>query len=837
MATTNFIKNNNFTFKFLNSRPIDDQSVESNNHYRIFRDQVTSAYTSIFLNDNTMRALFLDYTYSIIYFSIQCKINKELLSNNFKPLDGTEGIYLMFKGGNVMNHYYSAYFNQLNQHGNNLFVKCASDSNINNFNDNTTFGNFLNGIRRNFMISDVDYSVYIKTEHNHRFIILREIVTRILSHALETITNFFNTYINNVILNRQQHVNNNTPNTTDRFNGIFGFDPDDTCNSHSFNYQLREILNNQDFINEIKNPNLNIQACTFDTKTILIKIIHVIELIQNDFNLQGGNIQRNSKIFKNAYIIQNLYTIKYLNTLSGDKILTVNIDKNGNVQNVGNIFNVDNLIQTYQNYVDLLILKKQDDIIDFDFYTNQKIDNFKDQIVINIDQLCRDELIRLNRQPNPNLAQGIIPITITKYDVKYDLNDEKTIIEYRLEENNVNIRNNYDLSPNHEDTIIYCSPKFNEQQKIHSIQKNNNYHYITYNNIIYVEKRTHVVDFDLMRVKLNIVGKNMYTRNGVNYDMLLPTEFIDVSIPSFMALKHDHIFESFENNPQKIPYVSFNIYQPNTQILIKNVMINAYDINILVDDLSFVLFDQNVQYIPWLDNKYNKRIERLLFLKGLSFIDRIHTEPQCINLYKDFINLADKIFNNVQNQVWYNPLSLKLNTAIDNTIKLFTKFIEVKDNEQNLRFILSLVVNKREINMMNFIVVKPEYTEYKNFILCLLLWTLFYDIPSDTLLAIINKMRLDRGYVQINNNTHVAHKQYCIEKFKELLRTCINTGTKTLCMINLITNNTLGIRYGGKLLTSGNIPYDETKYFNKYRKYKLKYINEFNLKYINESKF
>ena len=92
------------------------------------------------------------------------------------PLSSKEAVYLVFKGGNVMNYYFTKVINPINI-------------------DDT-----------NYKFSDVDYSIYIKTTDLVRFNIIKKAIYTLLIEALTKISNKFNDLYTKKILSANIYV-------------------------------------------------------------------------------------------------------------------------------------------------------------------------------------------------------------------------------------------------------------------------------------------------------------------------------------------------------------------------------------------------------------------------------------------------------------------------------------------------------------------------------------------------------------------------------------------------------------------------------------------------------
>jgi hypothetical protein len=179
---------NNFSKKILddnflvrNPMPglIDENSDTTIHPYRKYNDECTTAFVNNIVKDKDKRYLFLDYTFNQIYSDLKTKVNMMLIESQNLPLCGNEQIYLVFKGGNIMNHYFDEYI--MKSLGTNKNNKTAKE------------------LSTYFKISDVDYSIYIKNTNESRFNLIHGFVVRCLAESFEKITSFFDTYYREII--------------------------------------------------------------------------------------------------------------------------------------------------------------------------------------------------------------------------------------------------------------------------------------------------------------------------------------------------------------------------------------------------------------------------------------------------------------------------------------------------------------------------------------------------------------------------------------------------------------------------------------------------------------
>ena len=210
--------------------------------------------------------------------------------------------------------------------------------------------------------------------------------------------------------------------------------------------------------------------------------------------------------------------------------------------------------------------------------------------------------------------------------------DSKEEINYEIVKLKLNVANQftiYDINIESADNITFDTD--NTAQNLYINKKNNNYHYISYNSSINVSQynNTSIINFDLVRSKFNLTLKNVFIKNFLPPDPIphnpniwqsstikIPSEFIDISIANI----DDYGYNVFINNAAGYIH-NYNFNFGNNIFSIK-----SFSVSYFIHDLITILYSQNM--CPWINNKYEKRIFRLLFLYTL----RGNTLPHLITL-------------------------------------------------------------------------------------------------------------------------------------------------------------------------------------------------------------
>ena len=599
MTSENFYNNPNGLFSYINNTYKNEMSNYETKKIRSVRDITTSVFTDTFLNDINKRIQFLNYTYHIINIKLQTNIDEELINNNLIPLTDDEDVYLVFKGGNVMNHFFYKLFN------------IESDQ-----------------IKKEyFKISDVDYSIYIKTIYNNRFILLKSFVKKILMRTLEEISLFFNNYYRNIMndikpTNEILYQSENTIDETIKKNIIGNID---SSIIYGYYNECKRILK---FINSNYKPdnpiNLNVLYDLISTK-INLNDEYLLLFKKPDNNYDTTLILKLMVFFKINKILNYFFNDKkhnLNNTLAiendDDDDDDINIDSNKELE--------------YKS----IILKNLKEYLDKN--TEYKLDFESDRFK----KVTEDNINKLNiifEQYNKQLINNLYNSNFYEKDLfemfKINLGNKikehinKNLVLYEsISNTNGNNLITYNFRPINKDVVINFSKESNmyiynkdDPTKQYEIKESNvkSEHYISYNSIINIlpsSNQNKVMNFDLARIKFGIRGKiihdkkidilntdiNIYEKKNKK-KLRIPSEFIDVSISNLTDSLRLHYLDEYMN---KEPYIFKN----------KDIAIYAFSIDDLSDDLETVLTNQN-SIFPWIDNKYSKRLERLLVFKHL----------------------------------------------------------------------------------------------------------------------------------------------------------------------------------------------------------------------------
>lgn len=330
------LENIDVTFSFTQNIMTDENSPLKKNNARIFPDISTDAYTKNILIDEDNRYLFLDYTFHCINSNLQIYINDYLYSNDKTSLFDGEYIYFVFKGGNVMNYFVQVFldnfaetFNNVNLSEPNKIYKPRYLSG-----DTATYSEFFSKLKDNFKISDVDYSIYINTESNTRFVTIYSGIIKILAKVMDDISNGFDDIFDDKI--DVSIRDNEIINTTDSVND----------NDAEFDYHfdlIKKLL--LDKHNDSEIDPLSLTKC-FDYYDTLINNIPIVS----------------TKIFVLIKYVQYLQSLIYFS----DELKLNEIRDN---------------IQNLQSIVEIINKNKFINIANSDFYNKIKVNKMLETIV------------------------------------------------------------------------------------------------------------------------------------------------------------------------------------------------------------------------------------------------------------------------------------------------------------------------------------------------------------------------------------------------------------------------------------------------------------------------
>ena len=663
-----------------NNKPIDstiknEQSLDMVHKFRALRDVATDQVINTFFghdfhnvnpnpnqnyNNAIRRNLFIMYVYDYFDLNIISEFQHYLITNNCEIINNeSDYIHFLFKGGNM---YFNIILDLINRH------------NILNYPGNPVNpvmrGTLLDNFRDYFSVSDFDYMINLYCKNYEKFLKIKEHLIVFIIKKLQEITIFFNSYLVDILSTPPQppHIEHTLVNNTYKFTvtdmaGIVAEPRINNVNSplNTNNTPLTGLQDNTlTYIDVIENymyrlnsntlflPFLN--ACVTNTNPIynfntgivpvdppqdfleyyarllsdfeITKI--VVELREIIFNIKQINrllnrsnfinlIPINNKIY-NAKIINIYLLLNHINSIYPIEIFRITRFNFNNFKlNQNNYFiNLQNIFRDINFYSDPLIRTLVNNMINA---FNNKIASYRDvdgerqfdRINIFVKESKHKFLFK--RYPDYTNETNFEIIKL-KRGTQADPANENPANRFTIRDIDISSRNDLVFQKDNYETNFYLN------------EKNNNFHYITYNSSINVclNKYSSIINFDLIRSKLNFTLNNIFIKkylpdideNWETSKINVPSEFIDISIPCF----DDTFYTTFILNPRH--YLHTYNYNLDLQNIIgtNNFDIKSLNVSYFIHDLISILFTQNVFY-PWIDLKYRKRLYRLLFLYSI----------------------------------------------------------------------------------------------------------------------------------------------------------------------------------------------------------------------------
>ena len=739
------------------------------------------------------------------------QIHNKLNSFNLY-LSEEEYINIIFKGGNIMSFFFVDIIkecilkNDIKNKKLNILYDYLVSKNINidpNYKDlffknsEKTIGDFLTEQEQKFKISDVDFTIYININNALKYSLVNEVYGKILMNSLVNIKNFFNTYYENIIGDDQLEIemllNNNN------LDFISNDDPTNINISRFVEY-IR-IIKKQNIIDTIQiPPNININ------NQILIDYINELEYI---LNILYNGTSNNLKYKDTEYIYYNDICNLRLITCIFEYIELIIIYFNRITYFATNneLSNLTNIIKIgLQEMINIHLNSKKKKILLTQFYSIDSINLFLKNIAKSYN----------------NTNDAAANLYVDKYAVKLNdyYNEEHEIHKLDRKDNNQdlifhpivkntpsNINNEINIS-SRADTILSCVNNMN-LYLINNVKNNeNNIHYITYNNAIFIQNSLITKSFDLYRIKFNIIGLNIFNINGNKQEKYkIPSEFIDVSISRFQDISRIN----FYNEVQQEGIFIYKIIHNESKYFW-----DSYSLLQLYNDLYDVLFLQTL-IISWLDVKYDKRITRVLILYCILKLSEVHKSNEWL------INICDIL------KLMLSIKTFILNRDINNyPFEEISKFIvdtQFVDNPTNIidickYLIKNVIVDLKKSAYLNLLHINTKYSDFNILIKFVIFYSYIMYLPNffDIINTIrensaINKYELNQTKFYKNQNLNIL--DYNNEKFSELIDLIISNLSVIIFICNeLITNfnfNDLNI-INNNLPQGLNICYNSTNY-------------------------
>lgn len=537
---------------------------------RDLKDESTSFFVSTFLSTDNLLQKFVMYMYQTLYFNLLANVNNKLTAVYHKdgielsalPLQTDEKLILYFKGGTTMKFIYDEFLTTLPQ---------ATRDTINA------------DLGKQFKASDTDMGLDIDCSSNKRYIIIKNALSTIIGETCDLIGRNFDFMLNdNTLTEATTEANWRAKCEGDP---TFVANNSGAANKLPAGVQLLDIFSDPDqslaeFQNKIRAVKDNLNVMNHTDENILLK------LFNRNFNITDGSdnlIQCPNNPIICGMLIE---LIDYHVIMSGRP-------SSAKLTNIKTLLNTGAQQQLFELY---LVLYKM--------YTAEKKNAFLNALHAQYNSDAFKIMAVDPRNPK-NIMKRI-------YYEKFSSGDKLIRrLQVDIPRANIDFASRPDFTVQANDDPYFTS-------RITNFSNTNKKHYTSVNTSILDEANGIKVDFSLFRVKLNIVLdsitsfetidnlSNSYDRivgdgaGSVN-QILIPSEILDVSISG----KHDTGHHVIINENAQLDEKPFIINGINYKLFI-------YSLKNHVNDLNFILFKQ-CGYTPWIDAKYNKRVDRLLF--------------------------------------------------------------------------------------------------------------------------------------------------------------------------------------------------------------------------------
>lgn len=581
---------------------IDQENLALKYPKRTIVDISTDTFIKTFFADNKNYYLFLNYV-NLLDFYLGYLTNLELVDKSDIPYCQDENIELYFKGGNVMNYH---------------FNKMVSDPKIKEL-----FKDF-------FKKSDFDFSVSIHTEYDNRYRKLKEIAYPKIINFLKKTTTKFNDYLEIIESGGKIDASDNFKKSTFRDKNL-------NTKYDTILEKVKEVISHPRFahLNEIAHSYFKINNDKFLPKITSVAIIdNYIKVIfdNNKQILYRPKLDYNQWKWDN-YVIDNFNTIiNDLNSIIYEEFNTLYwffhkkskyhacllypyykylIQYNGSHE-----WEYDDLLESLFNYNFYLLTSNN-------FYSKDKLRQLVEEIYQTLNTLT-DTYYEINSDNPPDSNELMNPKAFSQYKIvrtspngtvkfasRADFimyNDTESIKETILED--------YNIIKNREDEFA-----------------DNNIHYVSANFLIAnILESGKTQDFDLFRIKCNLVAENIVSKNGkLKSSFNIPSEFIDVSVISIYSSEYNYSKMKFI-----MPIEIDDMYVPP-------IYVKTHSYDYFINDLIRILFVD--AFMPWDQPKYQKRVKRMILLLYLYDIQH-HT-----NMLSVLRKISKEIKYNLKNQI------------------------------------------------------------------------------------------------------------------------------------------------------------------------------------------
>ncbi len=697
------------------------------NPKRILADESTSAFTDIMFKNQSTLINFIDLVYHTLNSSIMVNINDKLISL-FQPIIdlNNEKVIVIVKGGNLLNIYYNFFQN--------IVERIAANTGVDDINQAYKTYKPLY-----FKVSDCDFNLYIITKCPLRYNLLYSIVLPLCVKAMESLQSFFETQFTNSINNIRSQK---------RF-----------------------------YPNKINSPIFN------PNQWNIIKITRIDKFITNDLEINDTILinQVNIKLLydaihynstKNIYLLY--HAVNYLVILN--KYAVENKYRNLLfklfIKNPVNPFDIAyikrkilNLINEKKDLIRKALDIKRNAL--YNFYTKNKLDELLRKIVESMNAKFKDSDKKYVEYKN-----------YMKLNKTCDYG-ESIMTQMSFEDNNNDIQSDQVTYQPIKSKIIISNLRLSNTDILSLNSPVDNHNYITLSHIKSSFNNTLFnIAFSLLRIKLNIQYSNnvkhdsailnkkkfKIDENGnIGHEILnnvlaqppdniiainIPSELIDLGIAHFSDYGYKKLLSHMSDMDDFVSCISFSRN--------RNDYIIGYSLNYIVADIYQMLWHQTG--MPWTDLKYQKRLDRFMFIFMFNIIKTYKTKVNSIRILETAKLIYDDIFvlNEIYIQLLSNNTQNNIDLCRDKCIELINKYFK------NPELVLNINVFKDLINfdITNILQAKDEYFngDYKHF--KYLIYTIIHYIYNLFVIITFTSEDIYNFYYQISNRSNFKKTEH-----------------------------------------------------------------------------
>lgn len=694
--------------KYVNDAIINENDIDLLFPTRVFADTSTSAYTSVFLADNLI--IFVDYLFTKLFTDIHINLNKKLVKKDFSILIENEDIVLVFKGGNVM-HFY---FNNIEKKSEDIVY-----TNLDKNSEEIEYISFIKDISaKNFSISDVDFSIYIKAGNIKRYNEIYGTLLEILYSSCNDISKFFDSYYKAAVAD----------DTIDLMSNSFDLLPTKLFNEEKIDMVLEKlnlIVSKIHYIKKYKFVNrYTLSMCTnlaevkyidFDkvntTRKSYIKemcLLNISSLISEIIN-QEIEISECYDVISLAKILRYCSLIIYI-TKKVDKIKLVEKVDSMEVD----LSSISHLKKSIRNKMTKISNTKLNTLINSNFYTKEKIKMYIKILEEKLNQL-RKNSCHFSKNDTEVKIMSLKDKIITTSDIA------------------ISKKNNFKL--------ILDKTQVDDTERIH---------YISFNRSIHTIFSNYDLNFDLLRIKFNTVMNNNFVINKYSaeknhtekHHAPIPSEFLDISIPCYSDYYRQHYVDD----------MSYKILHG----------IPSYTIKQIYEDLIFVLYKQS-NFVPWADKKYEKRIGRSIIFGLLSDS----------NNFVDLLKLIQLVYDNI---VTKSQSFQTVAKYIDDI-----KFIYGYSDEKRIKNLVYNEYNGSIVSY-NSLLINKKYENIEDYLRNIIYFFSLHNSSTEDYIKFVNNIRklYNRSFIDFNTELFVEEYKTNFIELLRIMHKYISVFSKIL---------------------------------------------------------